>query len=408
MASSTFSREARRATALTLVAVLFVSGGWPLAGLLLDAFKGLHRFPQPHLAFLVPSPGFAFYQVARSGSTGAPAEYYGWSMLSLQALGWLALAGACFALPRCWQDRLATPWAARWRQSWTRLKYGTAEEAKARRDRLLEINPVLWVGGRDRLKGWLVWAFLLSVGMCWLWGYLEDRRHWLEPIVGIWTALVAHAVLKTWLATEACRLMLEHRQGGALELLLCTSLSTGQIVRGQHLALWRQFGGPVVVVLVADMFLLLGSMSGRFVASGDEMEVFVTYFAGMLMLALDSYVLGWVGTWYGLSARTFNRAAAGAIGGVLVLPWVLFIVTSVLYFTFGWQRSLDLGFAGGVGVWFLLNVGLNLVFLWHARRRLHQRFRLVAAQQYAPRGRRWWRPRRVPAADPASPRSLAG
>jgi len=405
MASSTFSRESRRAIAVTLASMVFLTGGLPLLGAILEACAGPRNFPtQPHLAFLLPSPAFAFYEVTTAAFSASSAQYYGWSMLTLHGLGWLALASACFVLPRCWQDRPATPGTANWRQGWNRLKFGTAGEAKALRDRLLEINPVLWAGGRDRLKGWLVWAFLAVAGVVWLWGYQENKRNWLEPIVGVWVALVVHGVLKTWLASEACRLMIEHRRGGALELLLSTPLSTEQIIRGQRLALWRQFGGPVVTVLMADLFLLLGSLSGRFSVSGEEKEIIVTYFAGMLMLAMDYYVLGWVGIWCGLSARNFNRAAADVIGRILILPWGVFCLTMILYATLDWQQALSLDFQWGVAWWFFLSAGLNLLFLRNAQRRLGQSFRLVAAQQYAPASRRrWWFARRP--ADSNAPES---
>ena len=52
--------------------------------------------------------------------------------------------------------------------------------------------------------------------------------------------------------------------GGALELLLSTPLPVGEILCGQLLALKRQFGWAVAVVLLADMVMFLGGLRDRF------------------------------------------------------------------------------------------------------------------------------------------------
>ena len=61
-------------------------------------------------------------------------------------------------------------------------------------------------------------------------------------------AFTIHCVLKIWLASEACRHFVDHRHSGTLELLLSTPLKVSQILRGNLLALQRQFAAPVATV----------------------------------------------------------------------------------------------------------------------------------------------------------------
>ena len=65
-------------------------------------------------------------------------------------------------------------------------------------------------------------------------------------------------VIKVWFALEAGKQLSEDRKQGALELLLSTPLTVQDILRGQRLALERQFLGPVMVVLMV-LFLVKGS-----------------------------------------------------------------------------------------------------------------------------------------------------
>jgi len=58
-----------------------------------------------------------------------------------------------------------------------------------------------------------------------------------------------HVLLKIWFAGETCQRWSEDRRNGALELLLCAPLKIEDLVRGQNLALRRQFAGPIVATI---------------------------------------------------------------------------------------------------------------------------------------------------------------
>ena len=55
--------------------------------------------------------------------------------------------------------------------------------------------------------------------------------------------------LYLWVASQACRFLVDARRSGLLELLLVTPLSSKDIVEGQWRGLLRSFGLPALVVV---------------------------------------------------------------------------------------------------------------------------------------------------------------
>src|SRR6185436_1194916 len=130
------------------------------------------------------------------------------------------------------------------------------------RRRWLSLNPVLWLVARQRTKRFAVWGVLGLGGLIWMAGLIFAPHDWKDDGAYFTTAFVIHAIFKFWVATEASRRLSLDRQSGALELMLSTALSVKEIVRGLMMAMERQFGGPMLVVLLADTaFMLAGNNS---------------------------------------------------------------------------------------------------------------------------------------------------
>jgi hypothetical protein len=324
---------------------------------------------------MVGSPAYpcflAFDAIARSAGKR---NYFLWSVIFTHSLSWLLLAISCFVVPRTWQDRALSAAAMRRRAFWQRLAHGSAEWRLALRRRLLELNPVYWLAGRDRLKTFFVWAFLGVVGLSWALGLIFNPRGWKDTVAYCWTALIVHTVLKFWLVSEAARRFSLDRQSGALELLLSAPLTVKEIVRGQVQALEKQFAGPAFVVLLADFIFLMA----------DRNEKGWVYFMVTIMIVFvaDLITLTWVGMWRGLNSRRPNRAAAAAIARILVLPWLLFGMVMILIGVFGSYRGRGWNDYSPILLGLAIAIGVDLLFGLPARQRLLGEFRTVATTRF--------------------------
>lgn len=381
MFCSAISRDERRAMVLAFLTILFFAGGLPLFGAMLCNWASAWEY---YWAFLIPSPGFDCYSAFEETRKWSKADqYFETSVILVHVMSWCLLGASCLIVPRTWQDKAATPGALRRRMFWNRLGHGSSEWRQKVRQRLLAINPFLWLAGRDRMKRFSVWAFLGLGVLIWAAGLLSDsRRDWTDNIAYFWTAIIAHTVLKVWLVTEATRRFSADRQSGALELLLATPIQVKEIVRGQWLALERQFAGPMFVVLLVDFVFV---MAMRRESSSVWFLVIL-----MVVFAADMVTLAWVGMWRGLNSRRSNRAAAGAMARVLILPWVLFGILCIFIAVFGKHISNAPG-AWDEKFFFVLGaviaLGIDLLFGLPARSRLLSEFRTVATTRFETRGR---------------------
>jgi ABC-type transport system involved in cytochrome c biogenesis permease component len=135
-----------------------------------------------------------------------------------------------------------------------------------------------------------------------------------EPVV-VWGDLTINTVLKIWIISEASRRFAEDRRTGAFELLLSTPLNEVQIIRGQWLALWKQFGLPLLAVLAWDIFLAMG-------IHRHDPEFGYKHLVATIFLVVDAPALGLTGMWLGLLTGNRNRAILFGLILVLTIPWL--------------------------------------------------------------------------------------
>src|ERR1035437_5368995 len=151
----------------------------------------------------------------------------------------------------------------------------------------------------------------------WLVGWIASGKFWLDASVAVLTAVLLNSTLKIWLAIEAGQQLAEDQRTGAFELLLSTPLTVPEILRGQLLALRRQFLLPLLVVLGCELLLTL-SVHRR----SPDWQTLVIWLAGMFMLVADLVALSWVAMWRALVARSHNLATISTLVRLLVLPWL--------------------------------------------------------------------------------------
>jgi ABC-type transport system involved in cytochrome c biogenesis permease component len=298
-------------------------------------------------------------------------------------LSWLLLSVASLIVPRTWQDKALGAAATRRHERMHELRMGSRERRADVRRRWLDLNPILWLVARQRMKRLAVWLLLAGGGVIWIVGLIVDPHSWKDESAYIITALVAHTIFKFWVATESSRRLSLDRKSGALELLLSTPLSVKEIVRGLMMGLERQFGGPLLVVLLFDFFFMM--------AGQRSAEWVVVWLALMVVLVADLFTLSWLGMWRGLNSRRPNRAASGLLLRVLVLPYVLLIlcITAIalseafLREIFGASRW---EFKAWLIIWAVISLLVDAYYLFPAQRRLLGQFRIVAAQRFATKG----------------------
>jgi hypothetical protein len=376
MFCSSISRDERRAMVVAFLIVLFFAGGFPFLAAIGHEWRPTRRLAE---YLFIPSPGYAAVMAFDYPYTKSPFNHFQASVLFTHVLSWVLLAAASRIVPRTWQDKALTTGQVKRREQLNRLQLGSSGKRRDFRHRLLALNPFYWLGARHRTKPFAVWAFLAVVGLIWMLGLIFEPQDWKQNEAYLFTAILVHTVLKFWLVTESCRRFSLDRQSGALELLLSTPLQVKEIVRGQWMALERQFAGPVFVVLAADFVFLL---AGR-----NKSEVVITWVIGMIIFVTDLLALGWLGMWRGLNSRRPNRAAAAALVRVLVLPWMAYFLLVTFIGVSGGFRHGHWSANALIILWAVISLVVNAIFALPARQRLLDRFREVATQRFETRGR---------------------
>jgi ABC-type transport system involved in multi-copper enzyme maturation permease subunit len=382
MCVSALSRSPRKAMAMTFLLILLFTAILPACGAWLSATG---KTQQVSKAWLMASAGFSYYRAFDAPYKLGAAEFW-WSVTVMHGLGWIALVLATVIVPRSWQDRPAGAQRLRWREGWHYWSFGNPGERTEFRRRLLDHSAYFWLAARARLGPAYVWAVFGLVGCGWVWGIAKARRDWFEEGTYVLTGLLLNLVIKVWFALEAGKQLAEDRRQGALELLLSTPLTVQDILRGQRLALERQFLGPVVAVLtVFFLFLTASSSDAMSQQNPEDRALWMLFWAAlMVMLVADLAGLYWVGMWEGLAAKNPTRATATSVGRILVLPWVVLgavgLVASLVWPSAEDKPVLKLL----LGLWFGLGLAADLGFGAWARHKLLAEFRLAATQRYEP------------------------
>ena len=379
------SRVGRKAGGGTLLLVFVFTAGLPMAGTIVQVRNG------PGLAanlLFQCSPWFTSLWALGTRPPGALAEF--WTSVALvHGCSWCFLLLACLILPRVWRDKPAAGGWLRWRE-WVRdFHFGNAARRHAFRERALAVNPIYWLASRERLARIYPWIFLVSMVAIWFWGWWLDRQMFRLGGALILT-YVTHFFFKNWVAGMACGGFAADRDQGALELLLSTRLTVPELVRGQWLALVRQFGWPVLALVLLDVALLVNGLMGRTENPAEFGEWRLMMAANVVVFVADVIALGWLGLWRGVSSRSTQSAVSRTLATILLLPWAGVLAVILLNVVFDLRVARPTVF---VLLWLGLSLGVDIAVAVRAQESLLQNLRRAATERFshARAGKRgWW------------------
>ncbi len=418
---SAISRESQKALAATVLALLLFVAGGPLTDGIL-AYLGKRPF-NPLLSLF--SPGYLF---AIAGAWGRSVFWQ--ALLVNQIIAWSFLGLSCLVLPRNWQEKAASPSTAtrRWARWW---KFGGARRQRALREKLMVKNPALWLACRERWQAMTLWGISLlaveGVAATFISGGGETA--WL---MGTYLGGAVSLVLYLAIASQACRLLVEARRTGLIELLLATPLTAAQIVQGQWRALLRMFGPPIALYLAAQLLaIVMLHMAWKQVAAAvpatpapatvtttaangttvvttnvvvapgtiastgpsapaTNIVAVAVSLGSTVTVAANFIALVWFGMWIGLTSRNINIATLKTLVFVQIIPWFVITFLSSMIVPILLLPKILTGTSSTFSfVWFqlitsalstLLALSKDIAFILWSRRRLYTQFRERAWQ----------------------------
>lgn len=369
----TSSRAAGTGAALCLVCIMGMPsfGRWVANEL---------ETPALELFFTLPTPAYSL-ELAMAGPKFATNSFV--AALAIQLLlaaGFLWLAAV--ALDRSRQTKPKATISFRFLSAVQSWSAGSEPSRKAWRARLLDLNPMTWLSFRHPFARWVP-PFVFSSAIA-LAGaiILKNNLNYEEQMLTAFFALgVVEFYLKGRVATVAAEQLGKDRQSGALEMILATPLSVGEIIRGQLMAIRKQTGATYALFLA--LLLICGLTAIRLLQT-EASRIWVLLLIATF-LAADYFILPYVAMWKAMRLSNPAQAPSLALIRVGVLPWILYslalIATSWSDTIQSWKTALEPAFnyTLPVAVWLLSN---GSAFLF-ARTKLLSHFREAATDQYS-------------------------
>jgi hypothetical protein len=252
------------------------------------------------------------------------------------------------------------------------------------RRRLLDRNAFYWLTTRPRVRPLLTWGVLVCATLVWLGIGIKYPRDMFNEAMFVVMVLVWNGIIKVWVASESTRQIAMDRRSGSIELLLSTPLTVRDITHGLWLALRRQFGAPLLVVLVAECLLMV--LGAREVGGSDDRLVWIAvWVCGMAMLIADLVALYAVGLWQSAVAKAPAKAAGGTAFRILALPWIIFMLLGAAVVVADGLRIMRKvpgpDWVFWLGSWLFIGFALDLIFGLRAWTAVQSRFREVASQR---------------------------
>jgi ABC-type Na+ efflux pump permease subunit len=307
------------------------------------------------------------------------------AMALIHLLAWTNLFLAGVFLRRTCGQKVPTARAEKTIRLWRNMRFGSNRARAKLRTLLLDQSPLSWLANREQVSSSGLMILLLATLFGGIGLHLPRGEEIITAIMEDWWAilLTMHAALIFRMATAACAQLAEDRRSGALELLLCTNLTVGEILRGRSQALTRQFFGPMAIVLFCHLCALI-LLTIQISVGSDPWETdhrfelfFWTGLAAIFALAWRA--IGTVGAWQGLRRRNAATAVFATLRSIAGLPILGAIFLGFLVFMIGLPYGKERPFMETIYVIEGIFTGGYLFTLRHwARNELEANFRKAA------------------------------
>lgn len=367
----------RKSQGLASMLIVITLLGGPLLGLLWFWAKGaLETAGQTEWGpFVLLNPLATFATSVGSFSGGLSAFFI--SNAAVHAIGWIFLGLACWLAPKTWQEKGTTKRESKLKSMWREFVYGKGQKMEADRAAKLDVNAVHWLTNRDRWTGRMVWGWWWTIVLGFAAMVILAGKDALNPAMAMAFTLVLNAAMKLSMAGEACRWIARDRQSGVLELVLTTSMSVDDILKGQWISLRKLYRKPFIATVVVEFVFAIICLSTE---NFDVEEFFATiYVMGVfvVMMVADYLAIGWTGMWKGLSTMPVEKSRQQAVSAVLMLPWLFFYLALI-------PTACVLGGFAFFLLWPAAMLGTAGWWIQHAQRRLREEFRTRAMERYSP------------------------
>lgn len=381
MMSSVIYQQGAHSLAAAATLFLFLLVGLPFCLFIVVELFGIRNLNE---VFTFPCPGYTCLLTfpASLGRMGGSTEFYS-SLAVTHLIGWACLIFAMMRVARSWQDRIQ---GSLKESSTEPMSAPRKPSARVRfRQSLMDLNPYFWRAARPHYRGRIVWGVMLFALGIFAGGWLFRPDYFRDTGSYFFMAFLLNTILKLWIATEAPGPLASDRHGGALELLLVTSLTEQEITQGQQQALWKWFAWPIYTVLGLTALFIMSILSPHSGSPSETSMLAWMLLSGMLVLVMDCITLARLGQARALQAKSESRAVLASVFTVLILPWLLYfaLISSIgLLYALGFRiRALD-SWEFLLALWVSLSLGVDLFALRYSNRILPAQLRPIASARF--------------------------
>jgi ABC-type Na+ efflux pump permease subunit len=368
--------DRKKAAAAGTWVVLFFWWGIPV---LVDALHRIHAPPwlTGFISVFSVNQNFSGMFMGRAAVMNQP-----WlNILVAHLMGWGFVFLSAWFLKHRWQD---VPAKERFslREWWRQKSLGSARVRLRLRQRLLERNPFLWLASRDRLRHvgvWIITVIMLGVIV------VQFRYGWTASggmLSLLITMCFVHKVMVA--AISAHQLGVEQEQG-TLEMLLSTPLKAETVLRGQIMATFRQFRGPMVLWAATHVALVIAILEWEPFGRASDLSGTALAVYGLIHL-LELYAMTWAGMWGAVTVKEAKNAAGAAMARIIAIPGLFFGLVVSGFTSANWYFRLGLNFKPEIIVGFYFLLCIVNAFFWLARlqMKLPGAVREFALRRYTP------------------------